>query len=35
MGGLKRPNKFNLPPEIPEREGPDSEEEEEDDDDNS
>ena len=35
MGGFKRPNKFNPPPEIPEIEGPDSEEEEEVDDDNS
>ena len=29
MGGFKRPNKFNPPPEVPEIEGPDSEEEEE------
>ena len=35
MGGLKRPNKFNPPPEVPEREAPESEEEEEEEDDNS
>ena len=35
MGILRRPNKLNLPPEVPEREGSDSEEEEEDDDDGS
>ena len=29
MGGFKRPNKFNPPPEVPEIEGPDSEEDEE------
>ena len=35
MGILRRPNKFNPPPEVPERGGSDSEEEEEEDDDGS
>ena len=35
MGVLRRPNKFNPPPEVPERGGSDSEEEEEEDDDGS